>query len=114
MKGLLRYAGAFAAVAAATLLTLPLAPWMGGSYAIFFFASVLLAGFYGGYLPAVLASALATVSLGYFFLAPANSLSRFGVGDLIRFGGGVEMTLEPQAPPAPEYTASVPRGAITP
>jgi len=84
VRPLVRYGGAIAAVAGATLLTLLTAPWMGGSYAIFFFSSVLLTGLYGGYLPAVLASALATVSLGYFFIAPIHSVDRFGVGDLIR------------------------------
>jgi signal transduction histidine kinase len=69
---------------AATLLTLAFAPWMGGSYAIFFFSSVLLAGLYFGYLPAVIASALAALALGYFFIAPVHSLARLGVGDLIR------------------------------
>ena len=46
----------------------------------------------------------------------ANKLEVLESGDLIRFGGGVEMTLnsEPQAPPAPEYTASVPHGALVP
>ncbi len=86
MRGLLKSGGAIAAVGLATLLTLIFAPWMGGSYAIFFFASVLVAGFYGGYVPAVLASALATVSLGYFFLAPLHTFSGRGIGDLIRFG----------------------------
>jgi len=86
VRGLLKSGGAIAAVGLATLLTLIFAPWMGGSYAIFFFASVLVAGFYGGYVPAVLASALATVSLGYFFLAPLHTFSGRGIGDLIRFG----------------------------
>jgi lipopolysaccharide export system protein LptC len=46
----------------------------------------------------------------------ANKLEVLESGDVIRFGGGVEMTLnsEPRAPPAPEYTASVPRGALVP
>jgi lipopolysaccharide export system protein LptC len=46
----------------------------------------------------------------------ANKLEVLESGDLIRFGGGVEMTLspEPQAPPASEYTASVPRKALAP
>lgn len=86
MRGLLRNGGAIAAVGLATLLTLIFAPWMGGSYAIFYFASVLVAGFYGGYLPAVLASALATLALGYFFLLPLHTVSGRGIGDLIRFG----------------------------
>ena len=85
MKGLLRNGGAIAAVALATLLTLVFAPWMGGSYGIFFFASVLVAGFYGGYVPALVASAMASLSLGYFFLAPIHTFSGRGIGDLIRF-----------------------------
>jgi signal transduction histidine kinase len=57
---------------------------MGGSYAIFFFSAVLLVGHYGGYVPAMVASLLATFALGYFFMAPIHSLERFGVGDVIR------------------------------
>lgn len=86
MRDLLRYGGAIAIVTVATLVTLAVAPWMGGSYAIFFFASVLVVGFYGGYLPALIASALATLSLGYFFLAPIHTFSGRGIGDWIRFG----------------------------
>ena len=84
MKPLLRYGGAFAVVAAATLLTLLFAPWMGGSYALFFFSAVLLIGHYGGYVPAMVASLLATLALGYFFMAPLHSFERFGAGDVIR------------------------------
>ena len=49
-------------------------------------------------------------------LLNANKLEVLESGDLVRFGGGVEMTLNPesQASPAPEYTASVPRGALVP
>jgi signal transduction histidine kinase len=83
---LLRYGGAIAAVTLAILLTLVFAPWMGGSYAIFFFVSVLVAGYFGGYIPALIASAMASLSLGYFFLAPVHTLSGRGIGDLIRFG----------------------------
>jgi signal transduction histidine kinase len=71
-------------VTAATALTLVLAPWMGGSYAILFFTAVLLTGMYGGYLPAVVASALATLALGYFFIQPVHTFARLGVGDVIR------------------------------
>ena len=39
MRHLLRYGGAVAAVGVATLITLLVAPWMGGSYAIFFFSA---------------------------------------------------------------------------
>ena len=84
MRGLLRYVGAIAAVVLATLLTLIFAPWMGGSYAIFFFSAILLIGLYGGYLPAVLASVLATLALGYFFIQPVHSLDRTGAGDVVR------------------------------
>jgi signal transduction histidine kinase len=85
VRPLLKYGGAFAAVAAATLLTLLFAPWMGGSYAIFFFTAVLLVGLYGGYLSGMAASLLATFALGYFFMSPIHSFERFGVGDVIRF-----------------------------
>jgi lipopolysaccharide export system protein LptC len=46
----------------------------------------------------------------------ASKLEVLESGDLIRFGGGVEMTLnaESQASPETDYTASVPRRALAP
>ena len=85
VRSLLRYGGAVVAVAAATLLTFLIAQWS-HSVAIFFFSAVLLTGLFGGYVPAVLASALATIALGYFFIQPVRTVSRFGLDDLIRLG----------------------------
>jgi signal transduction histidine kinase len=86
VRGLLKYGVAVAAVAAATLLNFLIGPWMGRSYSIFFFPAVLVTALYGGYAPGTLASALATVSLAFFFIPPLHSFSRMGVDDLIRLG----------------------------
>lgn len=85
MKHLLTYGGAIGVVLVATLVTLPIAPWMGGSFGIFFFSAVLLAGLYGGYGPGVVSSAVATLAIGYYFIEPIHSWARLGVGDAIRF-----------------------------
>ena len=85
MKHLLTYGGAIGVVLVATLVTLPIAPWMGGSFGIFFFSAVLLAGLYGGYGPGVVSSAVATLAIGYYFIEPIHSWARLGIGDAIRF-----------------------------
>ena len=84
MKHVLRYGGAVAAIALATLLTMLIAPWMGRSYSMFFFPAVLVTALYGGYAPALLASILASLSLAYFFIEPLYSFSRLGLDDVIR------------------------------
>jgi signal transduction histidine kinase len=86
VKGLDRYAVAVAAVAAATLLTFVIHPWMGRSFSMLFFPAVLVTALYGGYPPALVATVLATLSLAYFFIEPLHSFSRIGVDDVIRLG----------------------------
>lgn len=85
MRHLKTYGGAIGVVIVATLVTLPIAPLMGGSFGIFLFSAVLLAGLYGGYGPGVVASAVATLAIGYYFIEPIHSWARLGIGDAIRF-----------------------------
>ena len=77
------YLGAFAAVAAATLLTLAMRPFLGGSVSILFFPAVILPAVYAGYGPALLAAALATLSLASFFITPIYVID-LGLDDAIR------------------------------
>jgi signal transduction histidine kinase len=77
------YLGAVAAVAVATLLTLAIGPWMGGSVSILFFPAVILPAVYAGYGPALVAAFLATASLAYFFVPPLYVVS-IGIDDGIR------------------------------
>jgi signal transduction histidine kinase len=85
VRHLKTYGGAIGVVIVATLVTLPIAPLMGGSFGIFLFSAVLLAGLYGGYGPGVVASAVATLAIGYYFIEPIHSWARLGIGDAIRF-----------------------------
>jgi len=71
------------AVAAATLLTLALQPWLGGSVSLLFFPAVILPALFAGYGPALVAAALATLSLAYFFIPPIHVLD-LGLDDAIR------------------------------
>jgi signal transduction histidine kinase len=80
------YAGALAAVAGATLLTMALRPWMGGSFSILFFPAVILPAVYAGHRPALLAAAAATLSSAYFFVPPTHVVD-LGVDDAIRLSG---------------------------
>jgi signal transduction histidine kinase len=82
-SGASAYLGAVAAVAAATLLTFAIRPWMGGSVSILFFPAVILPAVYAGYGPALLAAVLATLSMAYFFVPPAYVLN-IGIDDAIR------------------------------
>jgi signal transduction histidine kinase len=80
---LLAYPGAGVAVAAATLLTFAMRPWLGGSVSMLFFPAVILPALYAGYGPALVAAALATLSLAYFFIPPVYVLD-LGLDDVIR------------------------------
>ncbi|HET9833404.1 MAG TPA: DUF4118 domain-containing protein [Vicinamibacterales bacterium] len=80
---LLAYSGTFAAVAAGTLLTSALRPWLGGSVSLLFFPAVILPAVYAGYGPALVAAVLATTSIAYFFVPPVYVLS-LGLDDAIR------------------------------
>jgi signal transduction histidine kinase len=107
VKGLLRYGVAVAAVAAATLLTILIAPWMGRSFSMLFFPAVLVTALYGGYAPGLLAAALAAFSLAYFFIAPLHSFSRMGVDDVIRLGAFAIVALSTAALSAARRRAEI-------
>jgi len=87
------YGSAVAAVAAATAATFAFRSLMGGSVSILFFPAVIAPALFGGYGPALLASALATLSMAYFFVPPFYAVD-LGVDDLIRLGvfAGVGVT----------------------
>ncbi len=86
------YLGAIALVAAATVLTLAIGPWMGGSVSILFFPAVILPAAYAGFGPALLAAMLSTLSLAYFFIPPRYAIN-LGIDDAIRLAvfAGVAM-----------------------
>ncbi len=83
------YATAVATVAAATVATILLTPWMGGSVSLLFFPAVIVPAAYAGYGPGMLSASLATLSMAYFFIPPVYMLD-LGIDDAIRlfvFGG---------------------------
>src|SRR5438045_9371632 len=98
------YAGAVAAVAAATALTYILRGLMGPSISLLFFPAVILTAVYGGYGPALFATVLSTASLAFFFVAP-----------VVFFGGGSDDLIRPAvfaaAGVAPASLRSAPRRA---
>ena len=85
LRGALSYAVAVAAVAIATLATLALRPWMGGSASLLFFPAVIVPALYGGYGPALLSAVLSTASMAYFFISPIYTWD-LGIDDAIRLG----------------------------
>jgi len=76
-----RYAVAVAVIAAALGLRLMLQPWLGSSVPYLqFFPAILIAAWYGGFGPGVLATALGALIAMYLFLPPAG-LAVSGVGE---------------------------------
>ncbi|MHC5736312.1 DUF4118 domain-containing protein [Nostoc sp.] len=78
MKGtrslLAPYAVALLAVGSGLLLTLLLQPLLKPSIFLLFFAAVAISAWYGGMEAGLLATALSTLAVSYFFLEPVFSL----------------------------------------
>ncbi|MBD2207273.1 PAS domain S-box protein [Calothrix sp. FACHB-1219] len=88
MKGtmlrLLPYAVAVLAVGSALLLTFLLKPLLSPTIFLLFFAAVAVSAWYGGMKPGLLATALATISVAYFFLEPISSPLIYSFDSLLR------------------------------
>ena len=81
---LLRYGVAVLAVAAATVLRVPLWPVLHGDLAfLFLWPAVLLCAWYGGTGPGLLATALSALSAAFFLLEPRSSLAVANPADLV-------------------------------
>jgi len=78
-----RYLTAIVAVAAASIGTALIYPWIEPSISLLFFPAVVIPAMYGGYGPAMLATTLSTLSLAYWFVPPRYSLN-VGIDDAIR------------------------------
>jgi len=79
----LAYVGAVAAVLIATIGTFTIYGWITPSISLLFFPAVLVPAMYGGYGPGLLATALSTVIIAYFFALPRYSFD-LGVDDFVR------------------------------
>jgi signal transduction histidine kinase len=80
-----RYGIAVLAFVAALLITQLLWPLIDPAATPLFFAAVMVAAFYGGLRPGLLATALSTWAVDFFFIAPFNTLE-FTVANLVRAG----------------------------
>lgn len=79
------YGIAVVAVAVATVLKLRYADWIGRDVPVStYLAAVMLAAWFGGTRPGLLATALATASGAYFFSFPYNSLDVESRSDVVR------------------------------
>jgi len=79
-----RYSLAVCAVAAALILRLLLNPYMGFTAPYMtFFAAVMLAAWFGGLGPGILASILSLLAADYFLIPPLHSLLMRNLGDII-------------------------------
>jgi signal transduction histidine kinase len=79
----LRYAVAVLAVAVALAATMLDEPYLTPQYSLLFFAAVLFSAWFGGLGPGLLATALSSVALDYFFIPPRYSLGHFDVRDAV-------------------------------
>jgi signal transduction histidine kinase len=82
---ILRYGAAVMAFVAALLLTHVLWPLIDPASTPLFFAAVMVAAFYGGLGPGLLATVLSTWAIDFFFIPPFNTLE-LTVANLVRAG----------------------------
>ncbi|WP_172642150.1 hybrid sensor histidine kinase/response regulator [Cylindrospermum stagnale] len=87
------YAVAVLAVCIALLLTLLLQPLLNPTIFILFFAAVAVSAWYGGMEAGLLATALSTLAVSYFFLKPVFPLSVHALDSMIRLGLFVLVTI---------------------
>ena len=74
LRTIVPYFAALFSVAAALLLTSLLWRWIEPHPTSLFLAAITLSAWYGGFRPSLLATALATIAVDYFFILPVHSL----------------------------------------
>ena len=79
------YLVAVFSVAAALLLTRLLWPWIEPHPTSLFLAAITVSAWYGGFQPSLLATALATIAVDYFFIFPVHSLE-VSIDNTVRAG----------------------------
>ncbi|HEU5104162.1 MAG TPA: PAS domain S-box protein [Roseiflexaceae bacterium] len=80
-----RYAVALLVSALALLLTWLFRSFMERNLFLWFFAAIVIGSWYGGLGPGLLVTVIATVGIGFFFLAPV-AMFQIGGEDLLRLG----------------------------
>ncbi|MEI2582040.1 hybrid sensor histidine kinase/response regulator [Scytonema sp. PRP1] len=97
MKGirplLVPYAVAALAVGGAFILTLLLQSRMMPTLCQLFFAAVAVSTWYGGMQPGLLATALSTLAMGYFFTQPVYLLGNFALHNILQLGTFVPVAI---------------------
>src|SRR5947199_7521918 len=82
---LVRYGIALLVSLLALLLTRLFLPFMQSNLFLWFFPAIVFSAWYGGLGPSLFAIAFASVTVGYFFLSPFDSLG-IGLGGILRLG----------------------------
>lgn len=97
MKGirplLVPYAVAALAVGGAFILTLLLQSLLMPTLCQLFFAAVAVSTWYGGMQPGLLATALSTLAMGYFFTQPVYLLGNFALDNILQLGTFVPVAI---------------------
>src|SRR5215471_9679222 len=83
---ILRYGAAVLAFGAALFLTKVLWPLIDPASTPLFFAAVMVAAFYGGLGPGLLATVLSTWADDFFFIPPINEMMELNAANLVRAG----------------------------
>jgi PAS domain S-box-containing protein len=83
---LVPYAVAVLAVGSALLFTFLLQPLLSQTIFLLFFAAVAVSAWYGGMKPGLLATALATIAITYFFITPVSSPYIYPIDSMLRLG----------------------------
>ncbi|HEY9666459.1 MAG TPA: PAS domain S-box protein [Coleofasciculaceae cyanobacterium] len=83
---LLHYGVALLSVVLAVGINLLLSPYLDPTPTPPFFAAVMVSAWYGGLGPGLLATALSTLAVNYFFVEPLYSLNIPNLGTLVRVG----------------------------
>ncbi|GAB4234591.1 MAG: hypothetical protein Kow00121_62340 [Elainellaceae cyanobacterium] len=81
---LLQYSVALLSVAVALGVNLLLRPYLEPTPTPVFFAAVMISAWYGGLVPGLLATALSTLAINYFYIEPFHSLGLPSVGYVAR------------------------------
>jgi len=90
------YLWSLLAVVGACAATFLIQPWMGPNLSLMFFPAVVLSAVYGGYGPAMFATVVSTLALGFFFVPPRYSFE-IGADDWIRLTAFVAVAVATSA-----------------
>jgi len=82
----LSYSVAIGSTAIALFLSLWLKPFLSPSIGAFFYIAIILSAWYGGFRAGMVAIVLSAFAIDYFFLSPLHQLWNISLGDTLRLG----------------------------